>query len=104
MAKDGKTLRSLFPEKRFYNSSTMPMTEAAIDTSLLRDVYVSLGEALPDGAWTVRVYHKPMVDWIWGGAFLMALGGLLAVLDKRYRLGARRPEPAAIQAGAGAHA
>ncbi len=104
MAKDGKTLRSLFPEKRFYNSSTMPMTEAAIDTSLLRDVYVSLGEALPDGAWTVRVYHKPMVDWIWGGAFLMAMGGLLAVLDKRYRLGARRPEPAPIQAGAGAHA
>jgi len=104
MAKDGKTLRSLFPEKRFYNSTTMPMTEAAIDTSLLRDVYVSLGEALPDGAWTVRVYHKPMVDWIWGGAFLMAMGGLLAVLDKRYRLGARRPEPAPIQAGAGAHA
>ena len=104
MAKDGKTLRSLFPEKRFYNSTTMPMTEAAIDTSLLRDVYVSLGEALPDGAWTVRVYHKPMVDWIWGGAFLMALGGLLAVLDKRYRLGARRPEPAPIHAGAGAHA
>jgi cytochrome c-type biogenesis protein CcmF len=104
MSKDGKTLRSLYPEKRFYNSTAMPMTEAAIDTSLLRDVYVSLGEALPDGAWTVRVYHKPMVDWIWGGAFLMALGGLLAVLDKRYRLGARRPEQAPLHGGAGAQA
>ncbi|MFM9968258.1 MAG: heme lyase CcmF/NrfE family subunit [Burkholderiales bacterium] len=93
MLKDGVEIRSLFPEKRFYHSTSMPMTEAAIDTGLLRDVYVSLGEALPDGAWTVRVYHKPMVDWIWGGAVFMALGGLLAVLDKRYRLGARRREP-----------
>jgi cytochrome c-type biogenesis protein CcmF len=69
----------------------MPMTEAAIDTGLTRDLYVSLGEPLPDGAWVVRVYHKPFVDWIWGGAFLMALGGVLAVTDRRYRL-ARREE------------
>jgi len=92
MSKDGAKLRTLYPEKRFYNSSNMPMTEAAIDTSVLRDVYVSLGEPLEGAAWTVRVYHKPMVDWIWGGAVLMALGGLLAVLDRRYRLGARRQE------------
>jgi cytochrome c-type biogenesis protein CcmF len=104
MSKNGVSLRSLHPEKRFYHSTSMPMTEAAIDTSLLRDVYVSLGEALPDGAWTVRVYHKPMVDWIWGGAFLMALGGLLAVLDKRYRLVARRQESAPDLSGAGARA
>ena len=103
MSKNGSSIRSLHPEKRFYHSTAMPMTEAAIDTGLLRDVYVSLGEALPDGAWTVRVYHKPMVDWIWGGAFLMALGGLLAVLDKRYRLGARRPQSAPVHA-AGAQA
>ncbi len=90
MSRNGAALRTLWPEKRFYNSSAMPMTEAAIDTSVLRDVYVSLGEQLEGGAWTVRVYYKPMVDWIWGGALLMALGGLLAVLDKRYRLGARR--------------
>ena len=92
MSKDGAKLRTLYPEKRFYNSSNMPMTEAAIDTTILRDIYVSLGEPLEGAAWTVRVYHKPMVDWIWGGAVLMALGGLLAVLDRRYRLGARRQE------------
>jgi cytochrome c-type biogenesis protein CcmF len=64
------------PEKRFYVASSMPMTEAAIDTGFLRDVYVSLGEpidkARPDAAWAVRVYHKPFVDWIWGGCVLMA--------------------------------
>ena len=64
----------------------MPMTEAAIDTGFTRDLYVSLGEAVDGGAWIVRAYHKPFVDWIWGGAFLMALGGLLAVSDRRYRL------------------
>jgi cytochrome c-type biogenesis protein CcmF len=65
------------------------MTQAAIDSGLTRDLYVSLGEALPDGAWVVRVYHKPFVDWIWGGAFVMALGGLIAVTDRRYRLARR---------------
>ena len=104
MSRNGTVLRTLFPEKRFYNSSAMPMTEAAIDTSLLRDIYASLGEQLEDGAWTVRVYYKPMVDWIWGGAFLMAMGGLLAVLDKRYRLGARRKESAVRLTGAEARA
>jgi cytochrome c-type biogenesis protein CcmF len=82
---------TLYPEKRYYQVQQMPMTEAAIDTGLTRDLYVSLGEPLPDGAWVVRVYHKPFVDWIWGGAFLMALGGVLAVTDRRYRL-ARREE------------
>jgi len=105
MSRDGRVLRSLHPEKRFYNSSAaMPMTEAAIDSGLLRDVYVSLGEALDGGAWTVRVYHKPMVNWIWGGTFLMALGGLLAVLDRRYRLGTRRSVAGGAMAGAGARA
>jgi cytochrome c-type biogenesis protein CcmF len=99
----GRAVRSMFPEKRFYHSSQMPMTEAAIDTGLLRDVYVSLGEALQGDAWTVRVYYKPMVDWIWGGALLMALGGLLALSDRRYRLAMRRESPlpaAAAQANA----
>ena len=71
----------------------MPMTEAAIDTGLLRDVYISLGEPIdksrPDGAWAVRVYHKPFVDWIWGGCVLMALGGLFALTDRRYRIKSR---------------
>jgi cytochrome c-type biogenesis protein CcmF len=88
LIRDGKVLRTLHPEKRTYFSSTMPMTEAAIDTSLTRDVYVSLGERLSgDGApaWAMRVYYKPFVSWIWGGAVLMALGGGLAALDRRYR-------------------
>ncbi len=86
---DGRFLRKMAPEKRNYHSSSMPMTEAAIDASLWRDVYVSLGEPinpdLPEGEWAVRVYYKPFVDWIWGGCVLMALGGLIALLDRRYR-------------------
>jgi len=80
------SVRMLEPEKRNYFSSTMPMTEAAIDAGFTRDVYVSLGEPLEGKAWAVRVYFKPFVDWIWGGCLLMALGGLFAVCDKRYRL------------------
>ena len=90
---EGRTIRKMFPEKRFYVASSMPLTEAAIDTGFLRDVYVSLGEPIdkdrPDSAWAVRVYLKPMVDWIWGGCVLMALGGLLAISDRRYRIRAR---------------
>ncbi|WP_319242236.1 heme lyase CcmF/NrfE family subunit [uncultured Propionivibrio sp.] len=90
LQQDGKTLRKLMPEKRIYPTSGMPMTEAAIDAGFLRDVYVSLGEPIDrarlDGEWVVRVYHKPFVDWIWGGCLLMALGGLLAMSDRRYRL------------------
>src|SRR3954464_14805937 len=84
--KNAKVLRTLYPEKRFYRVQQMPMTEAAIDTGVARDLYVSLGEPVEGGAWVVRVYHKPFVDWIWGGAFIMALGGVLAVSDRRYRL------------------
>ncbi|MDR0529457.1 MAG: heme lyase CcmF/NrfE family subunit [Zoogloeaceae bacterium] len=89
LSRQGRFLRRLFPEKRFYYSSAMPMTEAAIDSGFFRDVYVSLGEPLdrarPDGEWVARVYYKPLVNWIWGGCFLMALGGILAMLDRRYR-------------------
>ena len=86
LGRHGKAEEILYPEKRNYDSSTMPMTEAAIDAGLTRDIYVSLGEPLEGNAWAVRVYYKPFVDWIWGGCLLMALGGLFAVLDKRYRL------------------
>ena len=86
---NGKFVRKLDPEKRNYFSSSMPMTEAAIDAGFLRDVYVSLGEPInpdqPEGEWAVRVYYKPFVDWIWGGCAIMALGGLIAMLDRRYR-------------------
>jgi cytochrome c-type biogenesis protein CcmF len=80
------SILKLYPEKRIYASSRMPMTEAAIDAGFTRDVYVSLGEPLQGQAWAVRVYFKPFVDWIWGGCLLMALGGLCAVSDRRYRL------------------
>jgi cytochrome c-type biogenesis protein CcmF len=77
------------PEKRIYRVQQNPMTEAAIDVGVTRDLYVSLGEQVEGGAWIVRVYVKPFIDWIWGGCLLMALGGLLAVTDRRYR---RKPE------------
>jgi cytochrome c-type biogenesis protein CcmF len=87
----------LLPEKRVYRVQDNPMTEAAISTRLTQDLYVSLGEPVDDGAaWIVRVYIKPFVDWIWGGCLLMAIGGLLAAGDRRYRTRA-----AAAQARAG---
>ena len=86
----GRELMTLTPEKRVYTVQTMPMTEAAIDTNLWRDLYVSLGEPVSGGAWSVRVYHKPFVVWLWAGCSLMILGGILAMADKRYRILARR--------------
>ena len=88
VTRNAEPIASLYPEKRNYFSSTMPMTEAAINSSIARDIYVSLGEKLSDGpppAWAVRVYHKPFVAWIWGGCVIMALGGGMAALDRRYR-------------------
>ena len=98
LSRNGKDLRVLHPEKRAYFSSDMPMTEAAIDANGLRHVYVSLGEPLDDGAWSVRIYYKPFVDWIWIGCILMALGGLLAISDRRYRLQRRERKAAAVAA------
>ena len=96
VSRGGSKVRTLYPEKRFYQVQQMPMSEAAIDTGLTRDLYVSLGEPVDGGAWIVRIYYKPFVDWIWGGAFLMALGGILAISDKRYRL-ARKAERNAVE-------
>ena len=86
--RDGRLVADLHPEKRVYNVSGMPLTEASIQPGLFRDLYVSLGEPIPesDGAWAVRIYIKPFVDWIWSGCLLMALGGVLAVSDRRYRI------------------
>lgn len=88
VAQNSKAMPAMHPEKRTYVSSSMPMTEAAIDSGVTRDVYVSLGEALDttaSPAWSVRVYYKPFVNWIWWGSLLMALGAILATLDRRYR-------------------
>ena len=102
LVKEGQVLRTLEPEKRLYGSSQMPMTETAIDSRFTRDLYVSLGERLdgagPNAAWSVRVYYKPFVVWIWGGCLLMAFGGGLAAFDRRYRL--RRAAATALQGAA----
>ena len=86
----------LEPEKRRYNVQQSVMTEAAIDSGFTRDVYVSLGEPLPDGRWTVKAWIKPFIDWIWFGCTLMALGGFIALSDRRYRstVGRRAASPA----------
>ncbi len=87
-----RKVAELKPEKRVYRVQQNPMTEAAIDVGLTRDLYVSLGEAVEGNAWIVRIYVKPFIDWIWGGCLLMALGGALAASDRRYR---SRREPGA---------
>lgn len=84
--KDQKKIAVLNPEKRLYQVQNMPMTEAGIDPSLTRDLYVALGEPLGDGSWAVRLHVKPYVRFIWLGSIFMFLGGLLAVCDKRYRV------------------
>ncbi len=81
-----KTIGMLYPEKRFYPVQGATMTEADIDPGVFKDLYVSLGEPLENGAWSVRIYIKPFVQWIWAGCIIMALGGLLALCDRRYRV------------------
>jgi cytochrome c-type biogenesis protein CcmF len=85
--RDDKILEILQPEKRRYFSSAMAMTEAGIDSGFMRDLYVSLGEPLDEAQteWSMRVYYKPFVPWLWGGVLLMVLGGVFAALDRRYR-------------------
>lgn len=89
VSKRGVPQEALHPEKRIYQIQSMPMTNAAIDTGIFRDLYVSLGEPIGASRWVVRVYYKPFVDWIWGGSVLMALGGLITLWDRRYRLQSR---------------
>ncbi len=80
-----KPVTTLWPERRIYTVTRSPMTEVAINRSLARDLYVALGEPVSATAWSVRVHHKPLVNLIWLGCLLMASGGVLAVLDRRYR-------------------
>lgn len=88
VSRDGKPVATLFPEKRIYMAQNMPMTEAAINRGITRDLYVAMGEELsPPGTWIVRIWYKPFVNWIWIGCVIMALGGLLAASDRRYRVG-----------------
>lgn len=88
LAKNGRDIATLLPEKRFYPVARMPTTEAAIDNGLMRDVYVVIGDPQDGGGWAFRTYVKPLANWIWGGAILMALGGALSLSDRRYRVAA----------------
>jgi cytochrome c-type biogenesis protein CcmF len=94
VSKNGNVVNKMYPEKRSYIATQNVMTETAIDSGLFRDLYISLGEPVSGGAWSVRVYFKPFVDWIWGGALLMAMGGGLALSDRRYALAARKQRQA----------
>ncbi len=87
---DGEPYTQLLPEKRLYAARGNVMTEAAIDPGFTRDLYVALGEPLEGGAWAVRVQYKPFVRWLWLGGLLMAFGGILAAMDKRYSRQAKR--------------
>src|SRR5436853_2119065 len=94
VTKNGASVALMHPEKRSFTASQNVTSETAIDRSIFRDLYLALGDEVEGGAWTVRVYHKPLVNWIWGGALLMALGGAFAVSDRRYALArkqARQP-------------
>jgi cytochrome c-type biogenesis protein CcmF len=86
VTRSGAPVSTLQPEKRIYRVQQNPMTEAAVDTNAVRDLYISMGEQLPTGEWIVRVQHKPFITWIWGGCLLMMAGGVLAMSDRRYRV------------------
>jgi len=102
LSRDGREVAQMRPEKRVYRVQTNPMTEAAIRSRITGDIYVSLGQPAQGDAWVVRVYYKPFVTWIWGGCVLMALGGLLAASDRRYRLARREQGATAVAEGAAA--
>src|SRR6266567_1507219 len=92
VTKNGAPIALMQPEKRAFTAAQNVTSETAIDRSIFRDLYLALGDEVGSGAWTVRVYHKPLVNWIWGGALLMAIGGGFAVTDRRYALAARKRE------------
>jgi len=100
VTRDGHLAGTMHPEKRIYAVQRMPMTEAAIDAGIFRDLYVALGEPVSEKEWILRVQYKPLVNWIWGGCILMALGGLVAASDRRYRLPATRRATATTTATA----
>ncbi|NNE53300.1 MAG: heme lyase CcmF/NrfE family subunit [Sulfitobacter sp.] len=98
LSRGGELVAEMTPEKRFYPVARMPTTEAAIDYNLARDVYVVIGDQQSNGGWTVRTYIKPLTNWIWIGCALMALGGLLSLSDRRFRVAAGARKAAAVPA------
>ncbi|GAB4261613.1 MAG: heme lyase CcmF/NrfE family subunit [Pararhodobacter sp.] len=100
VTRDGAFVALLHPEKRVYPAAGMPTTEAAIDYSFTRDLYIALGDPQEGGGWALRTYVKPFVNWLWFGAALMAFGGLVSLSDRRFRVaaGARKAPPQAMPA------
>ncbi len=99
LSRQGIVIAAMFPEKRSFDVQAMTTTEAAINTTPMRDVYVTLGDQQGDGSWAVRSYLKPFAMWLWGGALIMGLGGLISLSDRRFRLGvARRPAARVVAA------
>ena len=98
IARDGREVARLQPQKRVYKVQRNTMTEAAIDPGLTRDLYVALGEPMDGGAWSIRVYYKPFIRWIWLGGLLMMAGGLCSASDRRYRLAAIRADEGLVAA------
>lgn len=96
--KGGRVIATLEPQKRIYRVQTNPMTESAVDTDFIRDLYVSMGEQLPSGEWVVRVQVKPFIAWIWKGCLVMMLGGFIAASDRRYRQTSKAAQHAALVA------
>jgi cytochrome c-type biogenesis protein CcmF len=88
VVEDGATKFTLTPERRFYPAERSQTTEAAIHTTWFADLYVVLGEGDGIDRWTVRAYHNPLVPWIWVGAVVMAVGGMVSLTDRRLRFGA----------------
>ena len=97
LTKGGKVIGTMHPEKRFYPVAGMPTTEAAIDNGVLRDIYIALGDPQQGGGWAMRSYYKPLANWIWCGALLMAFGGLLSLTDRRFRVAAGAAKAARVQ-------
>jgi cytochrome c-type biogenesis protein CcmF len=103
VARDGRELARLHPEKRFYPVQQQSTTESAIRTTGFGDLYVVLGEDQGNGARAVRIYHNPLAPWLWVGAVIMVIGGLISLTDRRYRIGVpgrRRLPSAAASASA----
>jgi len=100
LTRDGRPVATLYPEKRLYPVARMPTTEAAIDNGVMRDLYVVLGDPQEGGGWALRTYIKPLANWIWSGAIIMALGAALSLTDRRFRVaaGARRAAPPPVPA------
>ncbi|MBT2130782.1 heme lyase CcmF/NrfE family subunit [Aliiroseovarius lamellibrachiae] len=88
IARDGETVAVLHPEKRIYPVQAMPTTEAAISNGFWRDIYVVIGDPQDEGGWAVRTFIKPFTNWIWAGCIIMALGGLISLSDRRFRVAA----------------